>query len=103
MTASLTVRRLFITLRSPISSLTIVCRSPSYLALTSGSLGGGPMGVSVRRLLVVISVLCLASMTAFGQFLSGVDGSVRDRTGALVAGANVKITEIGRASCRGRA
>ena len=64
------------------------------------------MGVSVRRLLVVISVLCLASLTAFGQFLSGVDGSVRDRTGALVAGAKVKITDnrtqIGRASCRER-
>src|ERR1017187_5768353 len=77
----------------PISSLSMDRRSPSYLALTSGSLGGGSMGVSFRRLLVVISVLCLASLTAFGQFLSGVDGSVRDRTGALVAGAKVKITD----------
>jgi hypothetical protein len=51
------------------------------------------MGVSIRRLLVVISVLYLASLTAFGQFLSGVDGSVRDRTGALVAGAKVSITD----------
>jgi len=47
----------------------------------------------MRRSLVLTWVFCFVSLTAFGQFLSGVDGEVRDKSGASVPGAKVTITD----------
>jgi len=51
------------------------------------------MEVQLRRSLIVMSMLCLASLTAFGQFLSGLEGIVRDKSGGVVPGAKVTITD----------
>ena len=45
------------------------------------------------RSVLTISLLCLVPLAAFGQFLSGIDGTLRDSTGAVIADAKVTITD----------
>jgi hypothetical protein len=46
-----------------------------------------------RVAFLIALLLTLGGAPAFAQFLSGIEGSVRDQSGALVAGAKVTITD----------
>jgi hypothetical protein len=49
----------------------------------------------VQRLsLLLMLVLSLGGLTAFAQFSSGIEGTARDQSGAVVAGAKVTVTDI---------
>src|SRR5919197_4027652 len=54
---------------------------------------GSELESPMRSWIVVILLLCFSPLTANGQFLSGIEGSVRDSSGATVAGAKVTITD----------
>ena len=47
---------------------------------------------TVRTAVLLLFLLSLGTLTAFGQFLSGIEGTVRDSSGASVAGAKVTLT-----------
>jgi Carboxypeptidase regulatory-like domain/TonB dependent receptor-like, beta-barrel len=47
----------------------------------------------IRRLILLTLLVSLASSAAFGQFLSGIEGTVKDSSGAAVSGAKVTITD----------
>ena len=46
-----------------------------------------------RVLLAGFLLLSFGSVTAFAQFSSGVEGTAKDQSGAVVAGAKVKLTD----------
>jgi hypothetical protein len=48
---------------------------------------------ATRYAVLLILLLGLGTLTAFGQFLSGVEGTVRDKSGAVIANAKVTITD----------
>src|SRR5580765_6713770 len=55
---------------------------------------GGPMS-RIRILLcatVVLALVCLCSSTAFAQYGASLQGTVTDKSGAVVSGAKVKVT-----------
>src|SRR5207248_10217070 len=51
------------------------------------------MAKMMRRPIWIVLLLSFAPLSAFGQFLSGVDGTVRDKSGAVNANAKVTITD----------
>ncbi|MGA2807558.1 MAG: TonB-dependent receptor [Terracidiphilus sp.] len=48
---------------------------------------------SARSILVLAILLSLGGLSAFAQFLSGIEGTVKDSSGALIAGAKVTVTD----------
>ena len=48
---------------------------------------------AIRGFIFVLLLLSLGR-SAFGQFLSGIEGTVKDPSGALIAGAKVTVTDI---------
>jgi hypothetical protein len=54
----------------------------------------------IRTAVLLILSLSMATLTAFAQFLSGIEGTVRDASGAIVAGAKVTITDNGLQASR---
>ena len=49
---------------------------------------------SARRIAVLaILLMSLGGLSAFAQFLSGIEGTVKDSSGALIAGAKVTVTD----------
>jgi hypothetical protein len=48
---------------------------------------------AARISMLAILLLTLGGASAFAQFLSGIEGSVRDQSGALIAGAQVSVTD----------
>jgi hypothetical protein len=48
---------------------------------------------SPRILILVLFLMTLGGSSAFAQFLSGIEGSVKDQSGALIAGAKVTVTD----------
>jgi hypothetical protein len=51
------------------------------------------MKYAARISILVVLLLTLGGSAAFAQFLSGIEGSVRDQSGALIAGAKITITD----------
>src|SRR6266498_21140 len=51
------------------------------------------MARMMRPSILAVLLLSLAPFSAFGQYLSGIDGTVRDKSGAVVANAKVTITD----------
>ena len=51
------------------------------------------MKYAPRISVLIVLLLTLGGSSAFAQFLSGIDGTVKDQSGALVAGAKVTITD----------
>jgi hypothetical protein len=47
----------------------------------------------IRRSILVVLFFSLAPLSAFGQFLSGIEGTVHDSSGGAVVGAKVTITD----------
>lgn len=47
-----------------------------------------------RNRIVLVLLLILGSTPAFAQFLSGVEGTVQDNSGAVIGGAKVTLTDI---------
>ena len=52
------------------------------------------MRSAARISMLIILLLSWGGSSAFAQFLSGVEGTVQDQGGAVVAGAKVTITDI---------
>ena len=50
---------------------------------------------TVRTAVLLLFLLSLGTLTAFGQFLSGIEGTVRDSSGASVDGAKVTRLTLG--------
>ena len=51
------------------------------------------MKYAARISILIILLLTLGGSSALAQFLSGIEGSVKDQSGALIAGAKVTITD----------
>jgi len=51
------------------------------------------MKYAARISVLIVLLLTLGGSSAFAQFLSGIDGTVKDQSGALIAGAKVTITD----------
>jgi hypothetical protein len=51
------------------------------------------MKYAARISIPIILLLTLGGSSALAQFLSGIEGSVRDQSGALIAGAKVTVTD----------
>jgi hypothetical protein len=51
------------------------------------------MKYALRISFLILLLLTLGGLPAFAQFLSGIEGSVRDQSGGLIAGAKVTITD----------
>jgi len=49
--------------------------------------------LTTRTLVLVLLMLSLGGLSAFAQFLSGIEGTVHDSTGATIAGAKVTVTD----------
>jgi hypothetical protein len=49
--------------------------------------------LTTRILVLVTLLLSLGGLSAFAQFLSGIEGTVHDSTGATIAGAKVTVTD----------
>jgi hypothetical protein len=49
--------------------------------------------IATRTSILVILLLILGGLPAFAQFLSGIEGTVKDANGALVPGATVTVTD----------
>ncbi|MGA3372203.1 MAG: TonB-dependent receptor [Terracidiphilus sp.] len=49
--------------------------------------------IATRTSILMILLLTLGGLPAFAQFLSGIEGTVKDANGALVAGATVTVTD----------
>src|SRR5919197_75542 len=54
---------------------------------------GSELESPMRSWIVVILLLCFSPLTALGQFLSGIEGTVHDSSGATVVGARVTIVD----------
>lgn len=50
-------------------------------------------GMMKSSVIFILLLLCFVPISAFGQFLSGLEGTVRDSSGATVSGAKVTITD----------
>ena len=50
------------------------------------------MRYAARISILIVFLLTLGGSAAFAQFLSGIDGTVKDQSGGLVAGATVTVT-----------
>jgi len=51
------------------------------------------MKYAAKISILIVLLLTLGGLPAFAQFLSGIEGSVRDQSGGLVAGATVTVTD----------
>jgi hypothetical protein len=51
------------------------------------------MKYAARFSILIVLLLSLGGSSAFAQFLSGIEGSVRDQSDALIAGAKVTVTD----------
>jgi hypothetical protein len=51
------------------------------------------MKYAARISILIVLLLSLGGSAAFAQFLSGIDGTVKDQSGALIAGAKVTVTD----------
>ena len=51
------------------------------------------MKYAVRISILIVLFLSLGGLPTFAQFLSGIDGTVKDHSGAFIAGAKVTITD----------
>jgi hypothetical protein len=51
------------------------------------------MKYAARISFLIVLLLTLGGSAAFAQFLSGIDGTVKDQSGALIAGAKVTVTD----------
>ena len=51
------------------------------------------MKYAARVWILIVLLFTLGGSAAFAQFLSGIDGTVKDQSGALIAGAKVTVTD----------
>ena len=55
--------------------------------------GGSMAGMKAARIVSLIILLSLGGVPAFAQFLSGIEGTAKDQSGASVGGAKVTVTD----------